>query len=421
MQLKTSCILNIPFQSYANDFSFIVNGEEFKTSRIVSDLLSPKICQIHKTDPTFSEITINTYNQGHFSYFLDLINFHKINPPKDELLFMREVIELLGNDSIVFNFPNIKLEITLENVFSLIQNHKKFVFNKRIEKLIEFMASHFSELCNKHKEELSALDIGILEKIMSNRHFQISDEDELINFINFLYKFDSKYSILYEHINFLNVTEKSILNFIEIFDMNDMTGEIWSKICVLINKMTKKSKRKQKKSIQISFNGSNELSGILKYIRNFVNKKIENEINITSLTCQTTNDEYYIPQNIAYFDNKKAFWSNDTTPNNWICIDFKSRRVIPTHYTIKTYGIAPNRHPRIWVVEGSKDNQNWTVLDEEKDCPYTKKSNSIHTFEIKQQKEKEFQFIRLRSTGKDWAGTNYLIIDSFELYGTLVL
>lgn len=75
--------------------------------------------------------------------------------------------------------------------------------------------------------------------------------------------------------------------------MNDMTGEIWSKFCVLINKMTKKSKRKQKKkkTIQISFNGSNELSGILKYIT----QKFSHEARF-SLFLSIQNTDFLNPQ-----------------------------------------------------------------------------------------------------------------------------
>lgn len=73
--------------------------------------------------------------------------------------------------------------------------------------------------------------------------------------------------------------------------MNDMTGEIWPKFCVLINKMTKKSKRKQKKSIQISFNGSNELSGILKYIT----QKFSHEARF-SLFLSIQNTDFLNPQ-----------------------------------------------------------------------------------------------------------------------------
>ena len=67
LQLKTSSILNVPLQSYFDDFSFIVNGKEYKTSRLISDLLSPKICEIHANDPTFDIFTIKTQQKGDFS------------------------------------------------------------------------------------------------------------------------------------------------------------------------------------------------------------------------------------------------------------------------------------------------------------------------------------------------------------------
>ena len=50
IQLKPSSILNVHLQKYPKDFTFIVNGKEFQTSRIISDLLSPKICKNHFND-----------------------------------------------------------------------------------------------------------------------------------------------------------------------------------------------------------------------------------------------------------------------------------------------------------------------------------------------------------------------------------
>lgn len=76
IQLKLSSIENIPFQIYDQDFSFFVNGKEYQTPRIISDLLSPKICKIHSIDPTFNEYIINTHNSGDFSHIIQLINFN---------------------------------------------------------------------------------------------------------------------------------------------------------------------------------------------------------------------------------------------------------------------------------------------------------------------------------------------------------
>lgn len=38
IQLNTTFILAAPLHAYNNDFSFFVNGEEFHTSKIISDL-----------------------------------------------------------------------------------------------------------------------------------------------------------------------------------------------------------------------------------------------------------------------------------------------------------------------------------------------------------------------------------------------
>lgn len=123
IQLNPSNIWNIPLQIYENDFTFIVNGEEFKTSRLISDILSQNISRIHSTDPSFDKYIINTHYSGDFSYILDLINFEKYNIPENELPFICEVIRLLGNTSIYISSEEENTEITLDNAFQLLQKH----------------------------------------------------------------------------------------------------------------------------------------------------------------------------------------------------------------------------------------------------------------------------------------------------------
>lgn len=63
IQLSASRVKDLPFQTY-DEFIFIVNGKEFKTTRIISDLISPKICQLHLNDPTISQYTMKTKHKG---------------------------------------------------------------------------------------------------------------------------------------------------------------------------------------------------------------------------------------------------------------------------------------------------------------------------------------------------------------------
>jgi hypothetical protein len=48
------------------------------------------------------------------------------------------------------------------------------------------------------------------------------------------------------------------------------------------------------------------------------------------------------------------------TRNNWVCYDFKERRIVPTHYTIRTYGNGPGGpHMKSWLAETSANGEKW--------------------------------------------------------------
>lgn len=83
--------LNVPFKTYDFEFTFIVNSQEFRTSLIISELLSPDICKIDIIDPTFDRVTINTKYQGNFSFFLQLFNFEKVTLSKSDFFCMRSI------------------------------------------------------------------------------------------------------------------------------------------------------------------------------------------------------------------------------------------------------------------------------------------------------------------------------------------
>ena len=48
----------MPFNKYEKNFTFIVDGQQYETSRCVADLLSPIIRKYHYTDETIDSITI---------------------------------------------------------------------------------------------------------------------------------------------------------------------------------------------------------------------------------------------------------------------------------------------------------------------------------------------------------------------------
>jgi hypothetical protein len=54
------------------------------------------------------------------------------------------------------------------------------------------------------------------------------------------------------------------------------------------------------------------------------------------------------------------------TKNNWVCYDFKDRRVSPTHYAIRTHNANPDQaHLKSWLVKRSTDGEAWLEVGRE--------------------------------------------------------
>ena len=84
-------------------------------------------------------------------------------------------------------------------------------------------------------------------------------------------------SILYDYFLFANLSSNSIAEFIRIFDLDDMSNEIWKSICDRLqqkveNKTTSSPRyssmqQATEKGKLIQFNGENQLDGIINFLR----------------------------------------------------------------------------------------------------------------------------------------------------------
>lgn len=78
--LSSENLFDFPFDKDEKDFEFIVNGQLYKTSRFIADILSPKVRELHLVDPTIDEFCINTKmlddkNENDKDYFVDFFEF----------------------------------------------------------------------------------------------------------------------------------------------------------------------------------------------------------------------------------------------------------------------------------------------------------------------------------------------------------
>ena len=101
----------------------------------------------------------------------------------------------------------------------------------------------------------------------------------------------------------------------------------------------------------------------LSIIRKQTNNQIENKIKITESSIYQNNEDELGPYNSIRYEKQKFFCTQNYA-NSWICFEFKSHRIIPTHYTIRTCNngwFAPVHYK----IEVSNDNSTWFEIDKQ--------------------------------------------------------
>lgn len=424
----------IPFDKYSKDFTFNVNGKRFESTRLEADILSPIIRKLHFTDESISEFYIDISDQetnliDYFEDFLSLCHFENITiDPTRQKIYSTYFYKLGNIDEYIQLQTNHFKTISKENVIILFNSILQLTNNfsdendhisQKIHEIISFISNNFEEI---DKEEIKRFPIFILEQILNEDTLKINDEDSLFNFVLELYEEDHSYSPLFEYVLFNNISEKSLEAFIDKFNIEDINSKIWDQICIRIlqSKIPKLNdarylKPKRPKGKVFDYESGKEFKGVFHHIQEETNGKIENEINVTASSYRGSD----IPANVLMFDKDNYFYANNAK-NTWICFDFKNHRIIPTNYSIKSFGTAGNAHPKTWIIEGSNDNKNWVLIDSQENCPYLKESNFYHTFPIQKEKSKEFKYIRMCQTGQTWRNDDVFLIHSFELFGELI-
>jgi hypothetical protein len=155
------------------------------------------------------------------------------------------------------------------------------------------------------------------------------------------------------------------------------------------------------------------LDGIIAYLSRESGGNVHDRT-IVELTAKTVDGSH--PAKCAVDLKSDNYYESEDKPDQWICFNFKDRRVRPSHYSIHAH--SSNWWLRSWVLEGSEDNSKWTVLDEQTGNDRTNSSHPIGTFAVS--RSSPCQWIRLRQTGKNVQGSDHLILFAVELFGELI-
>ena len=413
--LSLNDISHISFEKYEKDFIFWVNGSFYKTSRFIADILSPTISKMHDIDETFGEFSINTDHNGDFNQILNLAKLKPIAIEIQNFEYVCEILKFFGVSSDLCSFVSENTEeITDDNVIQLLKT--KCGFSLKYDNEIEYIASNFSSILNKHINELNSLDQNIMEEIISSEYLKINNEDNLLEYIISLYLKDPQYITLFEYVEFSNVSSFQMSKFIEIVNFNDITNGIWSSLGkrLTIDVIPQTDLIDRYNYMKLAYNENEQFNGIISYL----SKECQgNAIDKGAINVfYSSSDEFSELNSIVNYDNSNFYFSTDNYLNQWICFDFKDKKVELEYYTIKTIQFE-RQHLRNWVIEGSNSEKDWDELDSRENCPVLNGSGKIATFEVAN--HKMCRYIRLRQTGPNWEGSNQLVLQAIEFYGKM--
>lgn len=211
-----------------------------------------------------------------------------------------------------------------------------------------------------------------------------------------------------------------------------MTSNLWQNVKHFISIASQESREnetryvKQDKEEKVTFSGSQDdrFKGIISKLGNG-NAKSAYQNKIIDITAASYhNSDTYHPSKALEYENNH-YHSNDTGNyskeghTEWFCVDFKERKVKPSHYSIKSYP-SGSFNLQNWVLEGSNDGKSWKDLDTQNGNKSLEGSNKANTFEVPNSQNNQFyRYLRIRQTGVSTANDYRLIIASLEYFGLI--
>lgn len=439
------------------EFIFIFGNVKICINNIFAEFVSPIVSQLHYSDPTIQEFDIkwnenlNTcinslsieeiITEDIISLFYDLSSGKTITLNEEQNLKMRIISILIGNDelfdqlcklfSIEINQTNIDrylTELQTYEYLSQITNQNEFNFTN----IIDLISSQFYLI---EEARLLKLPKRILYLIIENEKLKISNEDKLFDFIKSIFMNANDDEENYRIIDFLELihlnymSDEKICELIQFLRPCEVTSSLWNNFSHLF--ITKKSLREQNTNRydkpfqnQIEFDGneSNAFNGIVHFMSNEIRGNVSDK-GIIIATSSSANRSDVSARNAVDIINSSSYFFSGDKENSWIKYDFTSRKVIPSHYSIRSYpSSSGSEHLRNWVIEGSNDDTHWELLDSKSGVSCLNSRNAFHTFEIEDKKKAKegFRFIRLRQIGKNASGTFNLSLSALEYFGKII-
>jgi hypothetical protein len=412
------------------EFTFIGNKSEIQCTKFQAAFISPRVRSLVQADATSDALFIDCATEGVedkriFELLEQLMKGYDIEPSDAEVCGLLKAATFLGNTELVKSFPDVEEDIDCQNVCSRMKKGESC--GRCIDGEIQFAASHFYEL---DFDDVNTLTISLIERILSSTELCLRDEDSLLEFIG---NMDSESPILLRHIFCQYLSIESVSAFLSLVSPANIDPLIWSSLCcrlvlpvflgASVDPEMIRSRFIDKylipgmgtaplMSSDFAMEEDKPFDGIIAYLMD-TEYGFFSENRSIKITSKSLDDEWFTtdndPMNVADFTSTSLFCSKNERCQ-WICWDFRRRRIRPTHYTIRA------SHLQSWVIEGSLDGKIWTEMD------WRERQTTAAPFAVS--RPMDCRFIRLTQTGENSQSfhtrrPHCLQLSAAEFFGTL--
>ena len=418
---------NINFSLYENDFTFRFGNKSFKCPTFLAEIISPKVSNARKSDPTIQEIFFdiniprNTAILEDFSNLLqgkevEICN-EKTNQTNEELI---RILYSIGNKDILMisSFD----EITIENVYERISIKKEYSLDYSEE--INFCARNFETFFHSnHFKKVSVDDISL---ILESPFLTLESEDSLCDFIsqNISSEKSPFLSLMrYVKIEFLSANGiKILISIIDRIGPNKLLLQMWESIKyrLIYTKPNDSPERHiSYKEKQFHFKGD-YFKGIINHLLNTCKCSNNKEQNFVELKSSPMDD---LSNPISCILEGNGDCVTKESDEGWIQFDFLKRKLLLSGYSLQSNSEEWAVQPRSWTIQGSNDGKEWVTIDSQNDVESMHGYLNISYFPIthkSRRRQKSFRYFRINRVGDSWGDFKCFSLRRIEFFGSII-
>jgi hypothetical protein len=398
---------------------------------VSAEFLSPRVRELRLVDATIDEMSLDADDPNClFDKFMSLSQGSRVEVDGKSADKFLSICRRLGNCDIAKVIgEKFRKSITTHSAFA----HMGTLMDVSPE--IEFIASHAYEM----SDCLNCADVSMMSEVIGHESLQVESEDWLLEFI---------LRRMAENLEFIGLMECVRFEYLSSSNMSALIDNI----CELIQELNVCILRRLRERLRcriwtpgnlvfppsftaewINLSGQRAENitipdGIIGHLTRECGGNVHDRDIVRVTSSQPDSDMFYdAAKNVVDLRSGSHFssaWVSRLADiphqrNNWICYDFKDRRIVPTHYAIRScHQQLDMSHLKWWLVEVSVDGENWREIDYRENNRRLNGPFETGTFEVCACNAS--RFIRLAQIGRNHYGNSEFCISGWEIFGSVI-